>query len=663
MEKARFNISNSKAGSVVVEIIFSNNKKIPLSQKLNYSDPISLNGKEIEVERQNGQIVKIVYEGNEIYSKSIQSGPQNRQGSLKKSSFGSPDNRGFNQKTSPSSDGDIYSKAPYNFIPLNEKVVEAEKVPDFDRYYKDRYTGYIDLEIQTLTPIYIRDTLTVEEYRKRDEMEKNKQTFINPDFFGPGGILRIPGSSLRGMIRTLVEIVSFGKFETFEDKRLYYRGLADVSGLRKEYQSHMSSRDKNSKVAQYKMSAGILKKEGFNYFIIPSKSFRQIPKPEARKLIEAQGKKYENFKFYEVKEGYIVVSGDMQNKKKDWLIGLVDTNVQPIQIQDEDIKNYKKDINRSSKVPDLLKLASEGVPCFYSIYEDKQGNKRIAFGHTAMFRLPYQKTIGDHVPPYLKDEQVIDLGIAIFGDMKRFSSRVFFEDALLDVEANEANNVLMETASPKILSGPKPTCFQHYIEQRPDNLEYHPKNLAHYNSDNPIRGYKLYWHREPKDWIETNRENIEKHKTQYTKITPVKEGTVFRGRIRFENLSRVELGALLFVLDLPEGLAHKLGMAKPLGLGSVRITPTLYLSDREKRYTDLFYEWDGIKKQEGIEFKNSFEQYVLERLEEKSLWELDRLKELKRMLSFTSKPKNSKTSYMELAEFRKRKVLPHPNQI
>jgi CRISPR/Cas system CSM-associated protein Csm3 (group 7 of RAMP superfamily) len=536
-------------------------------------------------------------------------------------------------------------------------------VPEFDRYHNDRFTGYIDLEIQALTPLYIRDTLTMDEYKKRDKMEKEKKTFINPDFFSPGGILRIPGSSLRGMIRTLVEIVSFGKFESFDDKRLYYRGLADVSSLRKEYQRHMSSRDREGGRAQYKMSAGILRKEGFNYFITPAKTFRQIPKLEARRMIEAKGKKYEEFRFYEVEDGYMVVSGTMQNKKRDWLIEYPDKEAKPIPIHEDDIKNYKNDSNRSKNVPDLLKLASQGVPCFYTRYKDIQGRERIAFGHTAMFRLPYQKTIGDHVPTQLKDKEITDLATAIFGETEKYASRVFFEDAIFD---GEPQSVLMKTEIPKILSGPKPTCFQHYIEQKTENLQNHPKNLAHYNSDNPIRGYKLYWHRDANNWIETDKENIAKHGTQYTKITPVKKGTIFHGRIRFENLSKVELGALLFVLDLPEGLAHKLGMAKPLGLGSVRIKPVLYLSDRQKRYKELFSEWNGIEKSADINgFKKAFENYVLNKLDERkqSLWEIDRLKELKRMLDIKSKPDNNKTAYMELGEFRQRKILPKPMEL
>jgi len=41
--------------------------------------------------------------------------------------------------------------------------------------------------------------------------------------------------------------------------------------------------------------------------------------------------------------------------------------------------------------------------------------------------------------------------------------------------------------------------------------------------------------------------------------------------IEFHNLAPVELGALIYVLELEEGMHHRLGLAKPLGFGSVSV--------------------------------------------------------------------------------------------
>ncbi len=652
MEKAKLSVVKTKNNAIEVKIVFENGKSIPI-QKFNQPDPLSYNNKEVEVVRESGAIVAIYLNGNEIYNRDKARATYNDRRHSKDQTYYNKLNH-FNQKGQQQSISVIYSKSPYNFVPLNEKVVFTEPPPDFDRYHLDRYTGYIELSIEAKTPVYIRDTMT--------EDEEKRENFINSDFFSPGGRLRIPGSSLRGMIRTMVEIISFGKFGFFDDRRLYFRGLADKSSIRKEYQNIMSSFDSNSKKSVYKMSAGYIYRKGLHYYIKPATTFGQISKSNAEEYINDSIKEFTYYPYKD--ESVLVVSGHMNNKKREWIISKPSNGAADIELSSQDILDYKNDSNRNKKVPDLLNIKKgEKIPCFYILYSDNQGRQRVAFGHTAMFRIPYKKSISDHIPSNLLDREKTDISEAIFGKESEFASRVFFEDAFW---VGDSKSALMGETTPKILSGPKPTTFQHYLEQKDINLQDFPKNLANYNSDTNIRGYKLYWHKDGNDWIETEKEI---HKTQYTKINPVKAGTTFRARIRFENLSAVELGALLFALDLPDGCCHKLGMAKPLGLGSIRITPKLFLSDRKMRYEDLSAEWiDSIKEADRKnidEFKFKFENYILKNIQssEKSLWNEYRMKQLRVMLDWTKKPSNDKTGYLGLGEFRNRRVLPHPEKV
>jgi len=352
--------------------------------------------------------------------------------------------------------------------------------------------------------------------------------------------------------------MSFGKFENFDDRRLYFRGLADKSNLRREYQQNMSSYDMRSRKTLYRVSAGILRKNGMQYEIISSGSnFRQIFKKDAEKEVVLIGRKYAEFNFYELKNEYLVVSGDMKNKKRDWLIGFPPKNTLVLPIPDEDVTNYHNDSTRSDKVPNLIKMAAKGnTPCFYVMWHDRLGNERISFGHTAMFRLAYRLSIGEHIPMegfkideitinclresklspdvleavkslmgkrYSKKElndilvklnfkkeiekimacsAIIDIPEAIFGKQKTFAGRVFFEDAFL----NEGqNDVMMGKATPKILASPKPTTFQHYLVQDSDSN----RQLNHYNSFASIRGYKLYWHKSGKSWEDAVNNAVE----------------------------------------------------------------------------------------------------------------------------------------------------------
>ena len=121
------------------------------------------------------------------------------------------------------------AKAPYNFVPLPEKVVTVDPatLPDQDRYHPDRHTGTIECVITTASPVYVRASLTPEE-SERQEREEDKQmpwrqqVRNKPDFFStdPDKTPRIPGSSLRGMLRQIVEIISYSKVQWVSDQPL-----------------------------------------------------------------------------------------------------------------------------------------------------------------------------------------------------------------------------------------------------------------------------------------------------------------------------------------------------------------------------------------------------------------------------------------------------------
>jgi hypothetical protein len=353
-------------------------------------------------------------------------------------------------------------------------------------------------------------------------------------------------------------------------------------------------------------------------------------------------------------------------------------------------------------------------PIFYII----ENNELAFFGHAMMFRLPYKKSPFDFIPE-LKDKQGksvdIDLAEAIFGyvppkkdDQEQVGAgrvyvrrkkdeqeqaragRVFVSDATLN---QEQENVWLreEPITPRILATPKPTTFQHYLVQTEDNKA----KLKHYASkpdeETVIRGHKLYWHKgdvsvndiEDKDFRKKTEEE-RKEDTQHTRFKPVKSGISFTFTIHFENLSKVELGALLWVLNLAtqDQFRLKLGMGKPLGMGAVKIVPTLILSNREQRYRTLFNGgwWETgdapASSDDMTAFVDQFRSYVQEHAGIAKLEESPRIQMLLAMLSWPGpEPVEEKTRYMEIErdttkhehvvgegpnEYKERFVLPDP---
>ena len=70
-------------------------------------------------------------------------------------------------------------------------------------------------------------------------------------------------------------------------------------------------------------------------------------------------------------------------------------------------------------------------------------------------------------------------------------------------------------------------------------------------------------------WKNAERDFV---KDRHVRVRPWAKGSTWRFEIRFDNLNELELGMLLYALNPAEGFRHKIGMGKPLGLGSVKLT-------------------------------------------------------------------------------------------
>jgi CRISPR-associated protein (TIGR03986 family) len=114
-------------------------------------------------------------------------------------------------------------------VPLPEKIIpaipDADELPDHDMYYLEpgHHSGYFDVTLTTLSPLYIRGPIAAQNLPRQEEKEiKN-----NPAFFHIGDEDRpvIPGTSLRGMLRALLEIVSYSKMKWVSEKQLFFRTM------------------------------------------------------------------------------------------------------------------------------------------------------------------------------------------------------------------------------------------------------------------------------------------------------------------------------------------------------------------------------------------------------------------------------------------------------
>ena len=113
--------------------------------------------------------------------------------------------------------------APYNFVPLSDKVVTPEWAAQVsqDLPFRDGISGELALTITAQTNILVGG--------RKDEADDKAKTPGSVHFFqmeNGSGKYAIPGSSLRGMIRNVMEIATFSQMNAVDDRSF---GLRDVS--------------------------------------------------------------------------------------------------------------------------------------------------------------------------------------------------------------------------------------------------------------------------------------------------------------------------------------------------------------------------------------------------------------------------------------------------
>lgn len=565
--------------------------------------------------------------------------------------------------------------APYNFVELPDQVVPASLPLDHDRYYGDRLTGKIECTLTTASPLYIRCGLTSEQF------QREQQTKDLPDFFYTNSVNQppvIPGSSLRGMLRTLVEIISFSKFERLSNnQKFFFRAVAAKKDdpLASEYKKYISPR---------KIKAGYLVERHDGWYIRPALLIDDAPFVWVQdnkvcstypNFISVKNSTYcpqyiSNVGFEDIYikntrsfagrlsadpdtckyRGVLVTSGNMSESGTDakstkrsnhCLVREENKKAELLKISDDAIQDYCSALTDFQQQPPFRSgkgILSNGRCVFYC--QPQAGQMVSLFGQSPNFRIPYfSKDDGkaasalDFLPEGLLNSKAIDLTDAIFGfvrsekqedhSQQACASRVSISDAICQKLVSDDLWLKNKVFVPKTLGSPKPTTFQHYLVQsnadKPSLRSYASKP----NVETVIRGHKLYWHKGRSPDIELGNPN-DVSNTQKTLIRPIKPGVEFQFSIHFENLSHSELGVLLWILNIAQDEKYRLslGMGKPLGMGAVKIEYQLHLSDRTKRYNTLFNKenvWEtgysnSVTSDEEANYIATFENFILQSL-------------------------------------------------
>ena len=597
-----------------------------------------------------------------------------------------------------------YVGAPYNFVPFENKTnspVQKEDLEVHDRIDDSLLSGEISYRMTAVTPIMV---------------DNGKGFFFKNEY----NQFAIPGSTVRGLLRNNVQILSGSSFDgDIDDYNLMYRNVAS-GAQKKEYNDVLGNKTipygKGSISILQNVRGGAISCKKGKYYIHPTKTesvernmpnyyvlsertiveeylkdgpefpfdlfidngnsilqnridipFRKIQKNGRVQYI--QDEKNDRYKPYfkecsyvangkNIKavsspdkygdQGIVISTGKMNNKKAVYIIPEVDMdNSRVISIPESDIKAFKIDLKKKENTlmsffdrKDRKKAAKEAEK-FYGLPAEGETkpvfyiylNGRLYFGFTPRLRLFYDHSIKEGYKQ-LQPKGSFDLSTSIFGlsdkDKGSYKSKVSMSDAVM-ISGNE------ETEKKIVLAEPKPSSYLDYLVQMDGN-----KRSTYSSAGFELRGVKQYWLRDGLYFGNQNKNN----ENIGSKIRPLSAGSVFEGKIRFNNLSRKELGLLLWGLKLEPDSQMNVGKGKPYGYGCISVSDIkTKVLDNKKAYGFEELSFDPFRQEDT-------DQLIMEYKETqvfgKKVSELSSVKAFLKMKDSEKKPNPELIRYMSI---------------
>ena len=499
-------------------------------------------------------------------------------------------------------------KSPFNFVSLNSQVFFPDWADEIsqDIPFSDGVSGTIGLTITADSPIYIRNGQL-----HKDENSKDKDYSFSHVSTSAGNRYFIPGTSIKGEVRNILEIMSYGRMYVDDRAQFARRDLhnKDVYSLmNKQKQEHCGWlrrkgedyeiddcgrfwRISHDEIDRF-LGSPVMRREfskerviafndedktaDYKYRLIETKSLFK------EHTFEACGKNRMGDSLVKFSDGgslrgTIVFTGQPSlwseplkyNKGKYYEFVFPERKEATRKISGDEFKHfefiYKKtkgdkvseDWKRIKRLLDDSESGGRGVPVFF-IPKGKEGIEH--FGMAYLYKMPYDHSVFESLPEAHRHKDKRELAECIFGYADKqdaLKGRVQFGHAFAS-EAKPLERIRLVLGSPK--------------------ASYYPLYVSQEGKDGVTADYNTYDHGTPSGWKryyvrkDTNSVKDTGQDKVDTYMEPLDKGAKYRGTVSFHNLRPVELGALLSALtfhNTPE-CRHQLGMAKAYGFGKCR---------------------------------------------------------------------------------------------
>lgn len=512
---------------------------------------------------------------------------------------------------------------PYNFIEL-QKGIRKDKDYRSIKEQKDLLTGEITCSLETLTPLFIPNPTTNNAYpetvrrlvNNRDVKPKSYDFFtyndlsnLNDEDADPGSPV-LPGSEIRGVIRSAFEALTNSCLSSINDDTVLYKRTTIPADPGRLYFS-----DGQWYIKPCERIGIALKKAGND----PNDFSVQI-----QELHEGQQVFIKIGGYYKTRNGFDAFrlvnkistslnkdcpdsgyfhKGESFMRKHHESIFVEINRPEPIEIPEKAVMAMKKNIElyRDDTVNIDLKrghcgyrhinldnFKTSGALIYY-----RERNGRYYLCPAAIGREVFSNRLSDIIADYAPCTSIKKLcpTCAIFGiagkersEDSAAASRVRLTDAKVIECRDEPLDYYDRVTILPELASPKPSATEFYLV-KPDNADMWNYDYAFswvrdkktnkkienqiQNYEPTIRGRKFYWHKAIQQAPSAGNRVSERN----VAIRPLRCGIQFTFNVYFNDITKQELNQILWVLEIGghNENAHKMGMGKPLGLGSVRI--------------------------------------------------------------------------------------------
>lgn len=485
--------------------------------------------------------------------------------------------------------------APYRFVPLSNLIVYpswADKA-SHDKPFQDGICGEMTITLKNQTPLCVGGQQSAS-----SEYEAGKIHFYRT----PDGKLSIPGSSLKGMLKNVLEIASFSPMRQIEDQKLGVRDLTDsrnfyMDNIKNPKSGWLKFDEKkgwviypcsHNRVHQQQIidTFGISKKEWIDcqtvidrYYkigVCPNIKFEETEKKNGKQLVDisrTQGN-----------SGVLVMTGqpgpafDKNKSAKKYEFVFFNTQEGALEVSSTVMSGFRQ-IHQDTKEWQFwqqnINTLKHGVPVFYHTDGIKEILVR-SLGLAMMYKLPYKNSIHDAVAhtnaQHVNDSHKAGMADLLFGYLDEQEGVSSLRGRVqVGFAVWQGNQPLLQFSPKVVLSAPKPTYYPAYIYQDGKDKNKGFNQLMQNHAK--IAGWKRYQAKATESYPELELK-VQQNKKVQVKLQTLANDSQFHFKIRLHNIRPVELGALLWSLDFGESdeCCHALGMGKPFGLGQVKLS-------------------------------------------------------------------------------------------